>query len=103
MKAIQRVVIKVVPGKMAEYMELMEKQKPLEIRYGMPPRKVYRLLSGEGDVMHTIIYEAEWDSLAAMEACYDKVMADPEYQALMPQWDPLIESHGFEVYTPMPS
>ena len=102
MKAIQRVVMKVVPGKMAEYMELMEKHMAIVSRYGMPPFRVYRLVSGEGDVMHTLIHEVEWDSLAALEAFFEKVMADPEYQAMMPKWDAVIESHGFEVYTPMP-
>mgnify|MGYP001070057673 CR=1 FL=1 len=94
--------MKVVPGKMAEDMELMEKHIAITSRLGMPPFRVYRLVSGEGDVMHTVIYETEWDSLAAMEAFFDKLMADPEMQALTLQWDPVIESHGFEVYTPMP-
>lgn len=103
MKAIQRWVIKVAHGKMAEYMELMVKEKPIVSRCGMPPFKVYRLLSGEGDVVHTLIYEIEWDSLAAMEAFYANIMADPEYHAFIPQWDSLIESRISEVYTPMPS
>ena len=100
MKVIWRTTVKVVPGKMAEYMELEQKRKAMASRLGMPPEKVYRCISG--DAMHTLVYEMEWDSLAATEAVLEKMFADPEYQALMPKYDPLIVSHENELYTPMP-
>ena len=60
MKAIQRTVMKIVPGKMEEYMKLMEKHKAIVGRLGFPSQaRAYRLASGEGDVMHTIIYEVD--------------------------------------------
>jgi hypothetical protein len=102
MKVIMRAPVKVVPGKMAQYMELEEKRRPMATRYGMPPERVYRLISGEGDISHTLVYEYEWDSLAALAAFYEKRSTDPEMQALQAQYDALIESHGLELYTPMP-
>ena len=101
MKVIQRGIMKMVPGKMAEAMQLNQKHMAIASRYGMPSLKAYRPFSGGGEYMHTIIFESEWDSLAAMEAFYDKAFADPEMQALMAQWDALLESHEIELYTPM--
>jgi hypothetical protein len=104
MKVIQRSVVKVVPGKMVEYMELEKERMPIATRLGMPPQRVYRLVSGEGDFFHTLIYELEWDSLAALEAYVEKMFTnpDPEIQALMAKYDALMENHTNEVYMPMP-
>ena len=102
MKVMQRGVMKVVPGKMAEAMELNKKHMTISSRYGMPANtmRMYRPWLG-GEHMHTVIFEIEWDSLAEMEAFFDKVMADPEMQALMPKWDELLDSHQVEVYMSM--
>ena len=100
MKVMFRTIVKIVPGKMAEYMEVEEKSKVISSRYGMPPWRRYGCLSG--DSMHTIVYEMEWDSLAALEASFEKMFADPERQALMAKSDALVESHVNELYTPMP-
>lgn len=101
MKIIQRGILKVLPGKMAEYMELQGKFMVIAKRHGCPPMRCYRYLTG-GEYMHTVVCEAEWDSLATMEAYYDKAFVDPEWQALMPKWEAIIESHELEFYTPMP-
>jgi len=87
---------------MAEYMELERKRTAITTRLGQPPEKVYRLLSGEGDIFHTLVYEIEWDSLAAVEAHFEKMYTDPETQVLQAQYDALIESHGLELYMLMP-
>ncbi len=100
MKVIWRTTVKIVPGKMAEYMGLEERRKSMSSSLGMPPEKVYRCLSG--DSAHTIVYEMEWDSLAVMETALEKMFADPEMQAMMPKYDGLIVSHENELYTPMP-
>jgi hypothetical protein len=52
--------------------------------------------------MHTIAYEMEWDSLAAMEASLEKMFTDPERQELMAKSGEVVESHVNELYTPMP-
>ncbi len=103
MKVIQRGIMKIVPGKMAEAMELNEKYFATLRRLGVSFTTIrgYRPFLGS-EYMHTLIFEVEWDSMATMEAFFDKVMADPEVQALMPKWDEVEDSHVVELYTPMP-
>jgi hypothetical protein len=52
--------------------------------------------------MHTLVYEMEWDSLAALEASFEKMFTDPETQAFMAKSDAVVESHVNEFYMPMP-
>jgi len=78
MKVIQRGIMKIVPGKMAEAMGLMGKHTAAAKRLGCPSMRLYRCLSGGGEFFHTIVGEAEWDSMAAMESFFDKMMADPD-------------------------
>jgi hypothetical protein len=40
--------------------------------------------------------------MTAMEACFEKQFADPEWQALMPKWEEVTESHQLEFLMPMP-
>ena len=101
MKVIQRETMKVLPGKMAEAMKLVEKHTAITSRLGAPPWRGYRLLSGRGEYMHTLVFETEWDSLAAMEPIFEKMLADPEMQALVAKWDAILESNEFEIYTPL--
>jgi hypothetical protein len=75
MKVIFRTTIKIVPGKMAEYMEVEEKSKAIASRAGMPPWSRYGCVTG--DSMHTIVYDTEFDSLAALEASFEKMFPDP--------------------------
>ena len=100
MKVIQRGIMKVVPGKMAEAMELWEKHMAISTRLGCPSMRSYRPMIG-GEFFHTLIGESEWDSMAAMEAFFEKMFADPEIQALMAKWEAVIESYVVEFYTPM--
>ncbi len=102
MKVMVREIMKVLPGKMAEAMELEKKHTAIATRYGAPPERGYRCTSGGGDFFHTVVGEMEWDSLAAMEAFFEKMLADPEMQALMPKWEAILESHEIELYTPLP-
>lgn len=99
MKVIFRSTIKVVPGKMAEYMEVEGKSKAISSRAGMPPWKCYGCLTG--DSIHTIIYDTEFDSLAALEASFEKMFADPERQQLMAKSDGVVVSHENELLMPM--
>lgn len=102
MKVMVRSIMKAVPGKMAEAMELEQKHMAIASRVlGLSPRS-YRPLSGGGDVMNTIISESEFDSLAAFEAHPEKMGADPEAQALFPKLEAVIASHEIEFYIPIP-
>ena len=100
MKVIFRSTIKVVPGKMAEYMEIDKKSEAMERRFGVTPWKRYGCISG--DSIHTIVYDTEFDSLAAMEAAFEKMFADPERQQLIAKSDACIVSHENELLMPMP-
>jgi len=103
MKVMQRGIMKILPGKMAEAMELNKKYMAIISRLGMPTTgmRMYRPFTGGGDAMHTVIFEVEWDSLTTLAAFFEKVMADPEVQAQMPQWEALTESHQVELYAVM--
>lgn len=102
MKVMVRSIMKAVPGKMAEAMELEQKHMAIASRVlGISPR-LYRPLSNGGDVMNTMISEGEFDSLAAFEAHPAKMGADPEMQELMPRFDAVVESYVVEFYTPLP-
>jgi len=68
MKVMQRGIMKILPGKMAEAMELNEKHHAAASRLGAPPMRSYRCLSGRGEFFHTLVGEAEWDSFGEMAA-----------------------------------
>ena len=104
MKVVQRAIMNILPGKMAEAMELLKKHMAIVSRLlGIPPERLpmrtYRPFLGGGDSLHTVIVEVEWDSLAAMADFFEKVMADREMQALMPKWEAVEESHQVEILT----
>jgi len=101
MKVMVRTIMKVVPGKMAEAMELEQKHMAIASRVLGISARCYRPLSGGGDTMRTIISEGEFDSLAAFEAHPEKMAADPEAQALFPKLEAVIESMEVEFYVPM--
>jgi hypothetical protein len=102
MKVMVRTIMEAVPGKMVEALELEKKHMAIANRVLGISGKCYRPLSGGGDTMNTIISEGEFDSLAAFEAHPQKMGADPEMQALMPQFEQVIESMEVEFYTPVP-
>lgn len=51
---------------------------------------------------NTIVIERQWESMAVMESTYEKIMADPEYQALSKEGIGIIKSSRMEAYTPLP-
>jgi hypothetical protein len=102
MKVLQRDIQQVRQGKWAEQEKLNEKFNAVERRLGFPPNKRrYRCYFG-GHNLDTLIVEFEWDSLAEMEATYEKAMADPEWQALAAEFSSVIKSHRGELYAPLP-
>ena len=104
MKIIMQCTVKIIPGKMAEYMELEKKMFAISNRVGgMPPWRRLNLMSGKGDIQHTVTYLVEFDNFAAMDS-FAAIGADEEMQALEPKFDPVIEYHQHDVYmeTPIP-
>ena len=103
MKVVMLCTTRVMPGKMAEYLEL--EKKMFGVRGGpgaMPAYKRLMLMSGAGDMQHVITYLFEFDNFAAMDK-WVALANTPEFMALMPQFDALMESHEHDVFieTPM--
>jgi hypothetical protein len=101
MIAIERMTQKVYPGKWAELEEIDKRFNAVEARAGFPQKKRYQCVIGSLD-QSMLIIERQWDSLAAMESAYDKVMADPEWQTLGKDVGSVVESSQIEVFTPLP-
>ena len=105
MKVMMRVIMKFLPGKLGEGMNLLEEMMTTINKkdYGpFPPVRKYTPWLGGGNAINTIIMEAEWDSLAEMSAFFEKSHADPEMMKTMPQWEVVEESHIVELYMVMP-
>ena len=97
---LERLIQKVIPGKWAELEAIDQKYNVVEARLGYPPKRRYRCIVG-GHTTDTLVIEREWDSLAAMEAAYNKGYADPEYQALGAESALIIKSNQIELYMPL--
>ena len=96
--------MKVLPGRMAEYIELQKKMFDIAKRIGgMPSWRRLSLVSGEDDHHQTVTYLIEFDSFAAMDN-FIKMAENAEMQAVMTKLDHFIESHQHAVYidTPVP-
>ena len=102
MIAIERHIQKVRPGKWAELAEIDPRYDAVEGRLGFPAKKRYQCIMGGHDT-NTIVVERQWDSLAAMEAAYEKALADPEFQALGVELAAIVKSAQIEIYAPLPS
>ena len=98
MIAIERHIQKVRSGKWAELAEIDPRYDAVEGRLGFPAKKRY-----QGHDTNTIVVERQWDSLAVMEAAYEKALADPEFQALGTELAAIVTSAQIEIYTPLPS
>jgi hypothetical protein len=101
MVLVERMIQKVRPGKWAELEAIDKKYDVVESRLGFPAKKRYQCMVGGHDT-NTLIVERQWDSLAAMEATYEKAFADPEHQALGEESTSSVKSAQVEMYMPLP-
>ena len=101
MIVIERMIQKIYPEKWAELEDIDKKYDVVEGRLGFPPKKRYSCGAGSHD-SNTLIIERQWDSLAAMEATYDKALVDPELQALWAEGASIVRSTQAELYFPLP-
>jgi quinol monooxygenase YgiN len=99
MKILVQEIHHIRPGKWQEFKEQQKKAEAIERRTGFPSYKYYRCLMGGHD-SNTCIIQIEFESFAAMEAAYEKVMADPEFQALGKEGPPIEKGLQIELYTP---
>ena len=100
MVIIERQIQKVRAGKWAELEELDKKFTAVESQLGFPAKRRCRSLVG-GFTTDMLIIERQWESFAAMEVAYEKILADPEHQALTEALDPILESQQIEFYLPL--
>lgn len=105
MRVVQRGTMKVLPGRMGEAMDLLRQHMAIARRLapsGIVERGYRPFFAGES--VHTIVFEIEWDSMATMEEFFEKLLADPDMQALAPKWEAVAVSHDVELYalTPLP-
>jgi hypothetical protein len=98
MSVTVRNIIKVLPGKMEEGMELVKKWMAVASRMLAISPRGYRPLSGGGDTTRTIIWEMELENLAAFEALPAKMGTDSEMQVLFPKLNAVIDSIDVEFY-----
>ena len=94
--------MKVLPGKMAEAQEVEKREKAVWNRLGLNlVVKNYFPFACQGDRMHTLVYQTEFDSLAAITELGGKAGADPEMPAIAAKWDEVLDSRIVEFYTVM--
>ena len=98
---VERMIQHIRPDKWADLDGLDKKYNVVETRLGFPAKKRYQCLSGIND-MNTLIIERQWESLAKMEATFEKAMSDPEYQKLQQESTPIVKSNQWELYMPLP-
>jgi len=101
MVIVERLTQKLRPNKFEELEKLDKKYTALENKFGFPLKKRYQLIAGGND-FNTLIVERQWESLAKMEAAYEKALADAEYQKLNEESSSAIKSTQMELYTPLP-
>lgn len=101
MIVLERQIQKVIPGKWTALEEIDKRFGVLENKFDFPPKKRYQYIFGGQDT-NTLIIERQWESMAAFEETFTKVMASPEHQALVADMENIVSSTQFEVLTPLP-
>jgi hypothetical protein len=101
MAFMERLIQQIRPDKWTELEALDKKFNQIEGRFGFPAKRRYRSVFGS-EHGSTLIIERQWESLAAMEAAFDKALADPEWLALNAEGGAIIESNRQELYMALP-
>jgi hypothetical protein len=97
MAILERQIKHIHPEKRAERAAHAGEFEAIESKYGYPPNKHYILIAGS-DEWGTDVLEREWPSMAVMEETFQKVNADPEYQALMKKYTTWARDTRLEIY-----
>jgi len=99
MKLVERDIWKIVPGKMAEAMELEKREAAALKRLGVDiPIKHYLPTAGTLDQKHTIVAESELGSFASIATLGEKIGVDPEMEEIRAKWEEISESQVTEFY-----
>ena len=99
-KVLERLTQQIYTTKWPDLDELDKKYDAVESKHGYPPKRRYRLFVGGGST-NTLVIEREWESLAAMEAAYEKAFVDPEWQAVSAEAADIVANNQVEILLPM--
>ena len=81
MRVLERLIQHVNPGKWEALEVLDKKYDVMEKKLGYPTKRRYRSFAGGGDT-DTLVIEREWESMAALEAAWEKSFSNAEFQQL---------------------
>ena len=101
MKIKERLTQKIYPDKWEALEALDQKYNQIESAAGFPPKTRYQLMLSSKSI-NTLVVEREWESLAAMEAAYEKMFANPEWHALNAEGSAVIKDGYSEILMPLP-
>jgi len=102
MVVIERLTQQIYPGKWKALSEIDKKYDVVEKRLGFPQNKRRMQCLIGGCDFNTLVIERQWESMAFMEATYEKAFADPEMQALQQETIPIVKSNLVEVFVLLP-
>ena len=101
MLILERIIHQIHPGKWAEVPAMEKEFEQIEKPLGFPDKKRYQMLVG-GEGANTLVIERDWPSMAAMEAAYDKAMANPGWQAMVAKSSAVLKDTRYELLGVMP-
>ena len=101
MVILERIVHHINPDKWPEIHAMDAEFAQIESRFNFPESKRFQMLIG-ADVSTTLVVERQWPSMAALEAAYDKAMADPGWQAQAAKSGAIIKDTRYELYAVLP-
>ncbi|MCA9875566.1 MAG: hypothetical protein KC441_17970 [Anaerolineales bacterium] len=97
MKVIERMIQEIFPGQNEALEDLDKRYAALESKIGFPAKRRMWAMSAPY-TFDTLIIEREWDSMAAMEAAFEKSFANQDLQALGVEGRSIIKSVRVELY-----
>jgi hypothetical protein len=99
MIVIERMIQEIYPGKIDALTEIDKRYDAIEKGLGFPAKRRLWNISGVYD-FNMLILERQWESMAAMEAAYERSFANADIQALNEEGLAIIKSTRIELYTP---
>lgn len=96
MEILERITHQINPGKWPEVNAMEAEFAKIETPLGFPEKQRFQVLVG-GDGANALVVERRWPSMAAMEATYEKAMADPGWQSSVAKSSVIIRDTRYEL------
>jgi hypothetical protein len=97
MRVLERLIQQVKPGQWQALEALDQTFDVVEKQLGFPVKRRYRSFASSGNT-DTLVIEREWESLAVMEAAWEKLMTSAEYQKLDAEAQGILSSNAPEIF-----